>query len=197
MNPTEIISGLIAESRGSEAASAYRAFKASEADLAVLADVGRKLLSIFPKDIPGACAIMSALYASRLEFETHVPVFVIAGSLFVGQTRVFGDDTVINGKERFSRSDSSWDGHAWLVMGHCIADASIFRTAYSPKSPPMLAAHVLRKFGKGKGLFIWPIEQIAELGLSYVPDYVLTEDQITGLALGGMAILDRDSDKAP
>jgi hypothetical protein len=197
VNATEIIGDLIAESRGNEAAAAYRAFKASDADLAALAEIGRALLDIFPKDVPGACAVMSALYASQLEFKTRVPVFVVAGSLFVGQTRVFGDDTKINGKERLSRSDSSWDGHVWLVMGHCIADASIFRTAYSPRSPPILAAHVLRKFGKGKGLLIDSIEAIGELGLSYVPEYVLTEDQITGLALGGMAIIDNNSNRAP
>jgi hypothetical protein len=136
---------------------------------------------------------MSALYSCSLESATRAPVFVVAGSLFVGQTRVFGEDSEINGKERFSRCDSSWDGHAWLVMGDYIADVSIFRTAYSRKSPPILAAHVLQKFGEDRGLFICRIDETVESGLFYVPQYVLSEDQIAGLAQAAMAMINKTS----
>jgi hypothetical protein len=59
-----------------------------------------------------------------------------------------------DGKKLFSESNASWNGHAWVMFGHYLADVPIFRTAYSTRSPPRLAAHVRKEFGEGRGLLI-------------------------------------------
>ncbi len=190
MSVTDATTALIANSRGPGAASSFQAFKITEADKAQMAEVGCNLLKVFPKR-PGACIVMSALYALGIrKAAPHVPTYVIAGDLFVGESRVFGDDSDVNGEVRFSHSHPSWDGHAWLVAGDFLADVSIFRTAYSPKSPPLLAAHVTKEFGTGRGLFISPIETTGQSGLVYVPKYVLTEEQLEALARGALALIE-------
>jgi hypothetical protein len=196
MSLVQTITEVIAASRGRDVAAAYAAFKPTAADKDALAEVGKGVLHIFPPR-PGACVVMSALYACGLQTKTSSPVYVAVGSLFVGTTRVFGSDAPINGEERFSRSDLSWDGHGWLVLGDHVADVSIFRTAYSPKSPPMLAKHVLQEFGKGRGLFICRIDDVEKSGLHYVPQYVLSESQVTGLARGAMALIDGLAERQP
>ena len=47
-----------------------------------------------------------------------------------------------DGKARFSETNMSWDGHAWIVYGDWLADVSLFRTADSDKSSPTLKEHV-------------------------------------------------------
>jgi hypothetical protein len=100
---------------------------------------------------------------------------------------VFGEDCPINGKGRFSRSDLSWDGHAWVVHGNWAADVSIFRTADSKGSPPALAAHVRREFGHGRGVFAAPIIETSRSGFRYDPQYVLTTEQVEALGRGAYA----------
>jgi hypothetical protein len=38
------------------------------------------------------------------------------------------------------------------MLGDYVADVSIFRTAYSIGSPPLLATHVRQEFGPGREL---------------------------------------------
>ena len=180
---------MIERSHGLEAAACYRAFHPNDAERNALAEVGIQLLKIFPT-MPAACVVMSALYSCRLQAVTEAPAYVAAGALSVGQAGVFGENKPLDGKTRFSQSNLSWDGHACVLFGGYIADASIFRTAYSTKSPPILAAHVLKEFGKGQGLFICKADDAIKSGLNYTPQYVLSEEQTTGLARGVMAIID-------
>jgi hypothetical protein len=178
---------LIVDSFGSDAAEAWAGFSPTEGDLLTLKEIGRELLTMFPT-MPAACAMMSAVYALRLEKVEAAPAYVVAGSLFVGETRVFGENGEINGRTRFSQSNLSWDGHAWIVSGDRLADVSIFRTAYSKFAPPALAAHVEREFGMGKGLFICKTEDAVKSGFRYQPQYVLTQDQVDALGRGAARI---------
>ncbi|SRR5260221_4552493 len=177
---------LIAESFGPDAADAWASFSPTPDQVQALAERGRELLDHFPK-MPGACALMSAVYAWSLEKLNLPPAYVVAGSLYLGETRVFGEDGDINGRTRFSRSDPSWDGHAWIIWGDRLVDVSIFRTAYSSGSPPALAAQVAREFGPGRGLLICKTDDVIKSGLRYVPQYVLTQAQVDALARGASA----------
>jgi hypothetical protein len=175
---------LIAKSFSPAEADAYRSFTPADIDLIVLQETGREVLHRL-RPQPGACVLMSVTYAIWLGKRIAAPAYVVVGSLFVKDKRIFGEDGEINGAERFSRSDFSWDGHAWVVLGSYIAEISLFRTAYSPQSPRLLARHILNRFGKGRGLCIWKDAAAAEKdGLRYIPQYVLTEEQMAALYRG-------------
>jgi hypothetical protein len=101
--------------------------------------------------------------------------------------RVVGEAARLDGKARFSASNPSWDGHAWVVLGDRLLDPSIFRTAYSRFSPPALASHVRKELGKGRGMLVCPIDKTMEVSLRYEPEYVLTQGQVDGNARGAFA----------
>ncbi len=132
---------LITESFGLEAAEQWSRFTVGEGDKRKLVDSARKVLEIFPGREPGACCLMSAIYLLALEKMEGPPAYVVAGSLYVGDTCVFGEDGELDGKTRFSQSNLSWDGHAWIVCGDWLSDVSLFRTADGAKSPPALKVH--------------------------------------------------------
>ncbi len=180
---------LITESFGLEAAEQWSRFTVGEGDKRKLVDSARKVLEIFPGREPGACCLMSAIYLLALEKMEGPPAYVVAGSLYVGDTCVFGEDGELDGKTRFSQSNLSWDGHAWIVCGDCLSDVSLFRTADGAKSPPALKVHVERKFGRGRGLYACKIERAIEDGLRYEPRYVLTQDQVDVLGRGAKAMI--------
>jgi hypothetical protein len=162
---------LIADSFGSDAAEAWARFSPTDEQMGAMTEATRKLLIHFPK-LPGPCEVMSALFACNMEKLGLPPAYVIAGSLYVGETRVFGEDSDIDGKNRFSRSDPSWDGHAWIVWGDRLVDLSIFRaTEIDPR----------------KELFICKIEDAIRGGFRYVPQYVLTQGQVDAIAGGAIA----------
>jgi hypothetical protein len=130
---------------------------------------------------------MSAVYSLVLEKKSSPPAYVVAGQLWIGETRVFGEEAPIDG-QRFSQSNPSWDGHAWIICGDYLADIAICRTAYSNFSPPALAEHVKRQFGTGKGLLICKSHDVIKSGLGYVPQYVLTQGQVDALGRGAQAV---------
>jgi hypothetical protein len=184
------VSELIAQTYGIEAARVYRAFKPNESDLIDLTEIGEKLLRLFPPT-PGASVMMSALYAAGVRAVTKAPVYVVAGSLSVGGTHVFGQEGDIDGPARFSKADLSWNGHAWTMFGDRIADISIFRTAYSPNSPAALAKHVLQEFGSDRGVWICKVDDATKSGLSYEPQYVLSDHQVADLAREALTLLNQ------
>jgi hypothetical protein len=174
------IKALITDTHGAGAAEAWAVLTLDQTQREALCDAGRQVLQHFPPR-PGACMLMSAIYAMRLESMKAPPAYVVAGSVYAAGKRVFGEDGPINGKERFSRSDPSWEGHGWIISGNYLADASIFRTAYSPGSPRALAAHVKAEFGTGRGLLVCKIEDAIKSGLRYQPQYVLAQGQVDAL----------------
>jgi hypothetical protein len=188
---TSDLGALITRSHSAAVAEAYRAFDPNKTLLALLADTGKDVLSQFPW-MPGGCAIMSAVYVARLQMFTDAPVFAVAGELSVGDVCIFGKEaSEPHWEAAFTTSDVSWDGHCWVAFGDYVADISIFRTAYSQVSPPLLARHIAERFGRGRGLLICRPSDFSQLGMSYRPRYVLKESQVTGLFLEAKAIFDR------
>lgn len=102
------VADLIAQSYSAEAAKTFRAFEPSDADFDALKQVGRELQIVF-KPIPGACIMMSALLILGLETLTKAPAYLVAGSLAVGATRVFGDGGAVDAAKAFGQSNPSWD----------------------------------------------------------------------------------------
>jgi len=180
----DVVTSLIRQSHGDVNAEAYRVFSPTPEDIEGLMKVGLDVLKHFPF-VPGACAMMGAMYAARLQMDLeHAPTYLVAGALLIQGTPVFGEATASDEWRRaFTDSAASWNGHCWIVCGSFIADVSIFRTAYSPKSPPPLAGFVENTFGKGRGLFVCKADELPD-GLEYVPQYVVPEDQITALMRG-------------
>jgi hypothetical protein len=187
---TNNICDLITKSHSSTAADAYRDFLPTEQQRQRLYEVGREVLSNFP-NIPGACAPMSTLYAARWQQESDTPIYVVAGKLNIEDNPVFGSEIDANEiGSVLSQSNSSWDGHCWLVFGPYIVDISIFRTAYSDYSPAILASHVTEKFGKNRGILVAEPSALAEHGFQYIPQYVFTEELVTGHCLGAAQIFE-------
>jgi hypothetical protein len=187
---------LIAESYTTAAVGAYRVFVPTDAQLKLLEKIGRDVLVCFPP-MPGACILMSAMYAAGLQRELpDVPIHVAAGALSIGQTRVFGDDSVKDWHSVMAKSNPSWEGHSWVVFGEYIADVSIFRTAYSKYSPPLLAQHVIERFGTGRGLMIAKTSTLRGDGFVYTPEYVLREGEITSLFRGALSVIENCNSKA-
>lgn len=182
-------SAVLATCRSEEEAARYQAYVASDADLDALKDIGRRVLDVFPS-VPGACALMTAMYAVGLDTTGCGPLYFVAGDLSVPEARVFGDGGNGDLSEAFGASDLSWDGHCWIVLGKWIADVSICRTAKSGSAPPALARHMRQTFEAKTGLLILSAEAAAEEGLFYRPRYVLTQDQVDGLARGAQAVLE-------
>ena len=185
------IGPLVAASFSPEEASTYAAYVPSEADRTALATAGRELFQHFPPT-PGACMVMSALYSVLLEKSVSQKAYVTIGSLYVGDVRVFGEDGEIDGK-RFSQSSPSWDGHAWVMLGDLIADASLFRTARSGKGHPVLGPHVQKEFGPTAALMICKAADTELSGLRYEARYVLTQQQVDSLARGAMKLIGASS----
>ena len=178
---------LIAQSFGAEAAEEWNRATVDEDDKRKLLEAARKVLQMFPGRTPSACCLMSAVYSLVLK-KMELRTYVVAGSLYVGDTRIFGEDGELDGKTRFSQTDMSWDGHAWIVYGDWLADVSVCRTADSDKSHPALKAQIHHVLGAGKGLLACKIESAIKDGLRYEPRYVLAQDQVDALGRGAQAM---------
>jgi hypothetical protein len=180
---------LIEHSYSRDEANAFAAFQPSRAQKAELAEVGKSVLNDC-QPLAGSCMMMSALFAARLRAITGAPTHVVAGSLSVRGVPIFGHREAA--RRSFDVSDSSWDGHAWVMFGPLIADASLMRTARSPAAHPMLRFHIHRKFGEHIGLLIDHYADIAELGLEYSPRYILREREIEKVANGARMVFETD-----
>ncbi|WP_156918354.1 hypothetical protein [Bradyrhizobium sp. Cp5.3] len=181
---------LITASFDAAAANAWSKFTVGEADKRVLNEAALKVLKIFPGRMPGQCALMSALYSLALEKLGSQRSYVVAGSLYIGDKRVFGEDNEFDGKELFSNSNVDWDGHAWVVYGDWLADVSVCRTA-DAGTPRILSKYIAKELGKGKGLLASRMAAIDPSGIRYVPQYVLTQDQVDAVGRGALAIIDK------
>lgn len=175
---------LIAASFDEKAAEAWSKFTIGEDDKKRLREAGRQVLLLFKTPIPGACCVMSAAYSVMLEAAAEKPAYVVAGSLYVGDTRIFGEDGEFDGEKHFSVSSLGWDGHAWIVYGEWLADVSILRTANGSNSPRKLRAHCKDQFAGKTGLYACKMGTEIKEGFRYEPRYVLTLDQVNALAGG-------------
>ncbi len=181
---------LIMASFDAAAAEAWSKFTPDEADKLALREAAMKVLGLFPDRMAGQCALMSAAYSIALEKLGTQPGYVVAGSLYIGDKRIFGDDKEFDGKVLFSKSNPDWNGHAWIVYGDYLADVSVFRTA-DAGSPRMLSKHVAKEYGRGRGFCAWPMARMDPTGLRYVAQYVLTQDQVDALMRGALAMIEQ------
>jgi len=85
-------------------------------------------------------------------------------------------------------SNGAWDGHCWMALGHYVGDASVFRTAYALPENSNLRRAVLEEFGRGRGLFLMPWTEATRIGFEYIPKYVASETELTGLIKGADAV---------
>ena len=83
---------LIAESFGEVAAEQWSDLAVGEDDKRKLADAGRQVLQLFPGRTSYACCLMNAAYSVMLEHVGTKPAYVVAGSLYAGDMRIFGED---------------------------------------------------------------------------------------------------------
>lgn len=187
---------LIAASHGWPAAKAFKSCAMSEADGAHLAKCAVQLLHAFPAR-PGTSALMSAALAVQLERVLTTPVYVVAGTLAVEREPVFGDRLPFDGPAIFGTPHPDWHGHSWVMIGRHVVDISLFRTAYSRLGPPRLARHVDLVFGPGKGLYVDHWQQCRQRGLSYEPQYILSEEEVTRLMGGAYDLIERGRSERP
>lgn len=181
---------LITASFDATAADTWSKFTVGAADKLVLHEAALKVLKVFPGRIPGQCALMSALYSLALAKLGSQRGYVVAGSLYIGDKRVFGEDKEFDGRELFSKSDLDWDGHAWVVYGDWLADVSVCRTA-DAGSPRILSKYIANELGKGKGLLACRMAAMAPTGIRYVPQYVLTQDEVDAVGRGALSMIDK------
>jgi len=174
---------LIARHHGWAAAKAAKSYEMSESDRAVLTKCGVHMLKVFPP-VPGSSALMSAALAVSLEGRLNAPIHLVAGTLAVEGTVVFGDDTQFDAAKASAAPTPDWHGHVWVMIGAYVVDISIFRTAYSRQGPAILSRHVDLTFGPNKGLYVDVWKRTPRLGFSYEPHYVLSGDEVTEL-MGG------------
>ncbi|MEH2500482.1 hypothetical protein V1294_006961 [Bradyrhizobium sp. AZCC 1678] len=181
---------LITASFDVAAADAWSKFEVGEADKLVLHEAAMKVLKVFPGRMPGLCALMSGLYSLALEKLGSQRVYVVAGSLYIGDKRIFGEDGEFDGKRAFSESNIDWNGHAWTVYGDWLADVSVCRTA-DAGSPRLLSKYIAKEIGKGKGLLACRMASMDPAGIRYTPQYVLTRDQVDAVGRGALAMIDK------
>jgi hypothetical protein len=129
---------------------------------------------------------MSALLTGGIHDTSEIPARMVAGSLAVDGTFVFGNGAPFDGSAVFGASKSAWDGHCWVEVAEWIIDISLFRTADSQKGPPALKAFVRKHFGEGRAILIAKSAGLAREGLVYVRQYELTKAQVNSLFLGAM-----------
>lgn len=75
------------------------------------------------------------------------------------------------------------------MVGPYVVDISIFRTAYSAEGPARLAKHLDLTFGPNKGLYVDHWKRTRHAGLTYEPQHVLSEDEVTTLMAGAFDII--------
>ncbi|MGY8681835.1 hypothetical protein Q2941_29225 [Bradyrhizobium sp. UFLA05-153] len=109
---------------------------------------------------------MSALYSRALEKPGSQRGYVVAGSLYIGDERVFGEDKEFDGKE-LSDSNLDW-GDAWVVYNDWIADVSVCRTADAG------TPRTRQRSRQEQRLVGVLLECNDPSGIRYVPQYVLT-----------------------
>jgi hypothetical protein len=136
----------------------------------------KQILDIFPYQ-PFCCAYMSALLVDFAKQE-GLTSYLAAGSLDFKGRRLFQYE---NSVEVSTDIIQNWPGHCWVVLNNVIVEISLFRTAYSQKSPKWLEALIVEHFGQGKGVIIADYAKLGEYGFSYQPEYIFTEQQVEGL----------------
>lgn len=165
------------------AAAAFESYEPGAAEWDILKRVSFEVLQQTRVEA-GACTVLSALLAKRLAETLNTPVPVVAGALKIAGRYMFGSDRSFDGAETFSRCADDWDGHCWILFGRRIVDASLGRTARTGRCHPLLSRTVISAYGEQAGVIAGTSAEMREMGLLYLPRYVLTPVQVAALAAG-------------
>lgn len=148
----------------------------------VIAETAKRTLFSIPPT-PGHCVMISAGFVAGLR-ASGVTAVVILGDLLVNGRYAFRCYNNLPSATRDDELvDATWDGHAWVMIGDCLCDLSIFRTAYGLVQPNHLSSYILEHFGTGKGAFMCYPHQMPA-GMEFVPKFALNDQQIYGLLEG-------------
>ncbi|HAT6977304.1 hypothetical protein [Legionella pneumophila] len=135
----------------------------------------RDVLQMLPPQ-PYECALLSACLVERAR-QAGLSCYLVAGSLSLTGRTLFEYDPAIEHKNIVE----NWSGHCWVIINDTIAEISLFRTAYSEKSPTWLKNQIIEHFGEQRGAILATISEIKKLGLYYTPEYVFNDLQLSGL----------------
>lgn len=174
-----LLRDIIIRDRGQEAYADYVSYQAN--DLKLIAETATRTLASIPR-AAGHCVMIIAGFVAALR-ASDVPAVVILGDLLIDGKHVFRCYDNLPRPTHDEIIDTTWDGHAWVMIGESICDLSIFRTAYELAQPNRLSDYILKYFGAGKGAFMCYPNQLPP-GMEFVPKFALTDDQIYGLLEG-------------
>jgi hypothetical protein len=114
---------LITASFDAAAADGWSKFTVGEAEKLVLHEAALNVLRVLPGRMPGQCALMSALYSLTLENLDSPRGYVVAGSLCIGDKRVFGEEGVRRQRAVFGvepRLGRARVGRLWRLARRCV-----------------------------------------------------------------------------
>ncbi|MTT52008.1 hypothetical protein F1529_05845 [Alcanivorax sp. VBW004] len=169
-----ILRKLIARDRGLQVLHDYSSYEM--ADPQNFMSSAKELLETVPPRF-GDCVMMSSLWAILLRDKYSIPAITIAGDLKIQGKPVFKCKKNVPSPKQGQRvSNHNWQGHCWVGVNGYIGDLSVFRTAYSIVGPSLLKDYIISNFGRGRGGFLSPIDELPS-GMKFVPKYVLTPKQ--------------------
>ena len=189
MNIRNHIADLVGNAYSTGERETYSLFSPDKPALSHLAAKGNEVVENFPC-VAFACTHMTALWTIIIRDQTDYPIHMVAGALRINNRLVFGDtETTLDPTTTFTESTLDFDGHCWVMFGEYIGDISIFRTAYSDKAPAFLNQAVTREFGAGRGFMIDTYGGLLKSEFEYIPQFVLTDDQVSALGRGALSVI--------
>lgn len=177
---------MIEASHSREAMERFREYEPDDQAFTMFRDMVQGMLHVVPP-AGSSCAIMSALLSVSLEEPLGTLVPVIAGALKLDGDYMYGSDRGFDGRRVFSGEEGEdWDGHCWILFGDYIVDISLGRTAREGHCRAQLAQRIVSKFGTHAGMIALTEKGARDVGIRYLPRYVLTPDQVLANAGGAM-----------
>lgn len=177
---------MIEASHSREVMERFRDYKPDDQAFTMFQDMAQGMLHVVPP-AGSSCVIMSALLSASVEESLGAPVPVIAGALKLDGDYMYGSDRGFDGRRVFSSEEGEdWDGHCWILFGEYIVDISLGRTAREGHCHGRLTQRILFEFGPHIGLIALTEKGTRDVGLRYLPRYVLTSDQVLANAGGAM-----------
>ncbi|MEO8455560.1 MAG: hypothetical protein ABI454_10395 [Sphingomicrobium sp.] len=177
---------MIGASHSPEAMQQFRDYVPDDRAWNIFKEMSQSMLTAVRPE-GSSCVIMSALLATMLEEPLDALIPVVAGALKLDGDYMYGSDRGFDGGRVFSGEEGEdWDGHCWLLLGEYIVDISLGRTAREGHCRAPLAQRILSEFGPHAGMIALTEKGARDVGLRYLPRYVLSPDQVLANAGGAM-----------
>lgn len=177
---------MIEASHSRETMEQFRDYDPDDQAFAMFCDMSQGMLDVVPP-AGSSCVTMSALLSVSLEKPLGIAIPVVAGALKLDGDYMYGRDRGFDGRRVFSGEDGEdWDGHCWILFGEYIVDISLGRTAREGHCRAPLAQRIVSEFGPQIGMIALTEKGARDVGLRYLPRYVLTPDQVLANAGGAM-----------